>query len=617
MKLPVRRPALRRPRIFALWFSLVVACAHAHADSPLTILITASRFAETADETLAPVSVVTRADIERMQAGTVEEVLRSVPGVSVASNGGAGQVASVFLRGTNSSHVLVLVDGVKVGSATSGLTQFEHIPLAQIEKIEVVRGPRSSLYGSEAIGGVIQIFTRRGGVRESAHVGGGSHNTREFSAAIGGGGGEKNFAISASRAQTDGHDVCNAAFCAAETDEDGYDNASFSARGGISLARNFSVEANFLGSENETEFDGFYNRSEHAMRSGGARAELQSGARLHSSLSLGWAKDELQSFGGASNRFVTSRRQANLQSNFRAHARHMFTAGIDFSEDRVDGSTDYFIDSRENTGVFALWRARGEAHDFELSMRNDNNQQFGGAFTGGVAWGRQFRGGRVTASFGTAFKAPDFGSLYAPAQDFGTIFASNPNLDPEESASYDFGFSRRARGLVFGANFFRTEIKNLIASRSSVNAAGNNVSMPVNINRARIIGAELSALKRMRAWTLQGDFTWQRAQDRSVGNSPAPLLKRPKRKVNFDISRESGRHLFGVNVHAQDASLDFAQARIAAFTVLGARYAFRFAKQWTLQTKVNNFLDEEYETAAGYPQDSTNFLVTLRYATSR
>ena len=159
-------------------------------NDPLNIVITPTRTAKTADQSLAPVSVITRADIEHSQAQSVQDVLRGIPGVGVANNGGEGKLSSVFLRGTNSGHVLVLVDGIKHGSATAGLTSFEHIPLDQIERIEVVRGPRSSLYGSEAIGGVIQIFTRKGGgkLTPSFSVTGGSYETGKATAGLSGGG---------------------------------------------------------------------------------------------------------------------------------------------------------------------------------------------------------------------------------------------------------------------------------------------------------------------------------------------------------------------------------------------------------------------------------------------
>ena len=173
---------------------------------PLTIVVTASRGAETADETLAPVTTITREQIERTGAISVPEVLATVPGVQISNNGGPGQVTSLFLRGTESDSTLVLIDGVKVGSATLGTTPFQDLPVNQIEKIEVVRGPRSSLYGSEAIGGVIQIFTRRGGVgtKPIFSVTGGSHNTSDINLGVSGGDSKRWYSLSATSSRTDG-----------------------------------------------------------------------------------------------------------------------------------------------------------------------------------------------------------------------------------------------------------------------------------------------------------------------------------------------------------------------------------------------------------------------------
>jgi vitamin B12 transporter len=143
---------------------LVAACAQAFAAEPLPdVVVTATRTAQSADATLASVTVITREDIERRQAQSLADVLRGTAGLTFSNSGGAGKATAVYLRGSNADHVLVLVDGIKVGSATTGTASFQDIPVAQIERIEIVRGPRASLYGSEAIGGVIQIFTRRGG----------------------------------------------------------------------------------------------------------------------------------------------------------------------------------------------------------------------------------------------------------------------------------------------------------------------------------------------------------------------------------------------------------------------------------------------------------------------
>jgi len=169
---------------------LLVLCLKANAVNTTLpeVVVTATRTAQTVDESLASVTVITRDDIDNSQALSVPEILRTVPGLDVSTNGGLGQTTSLFMRGTESDHILVLVDGVKIGSATTSGVPFEHLPLSQVERIEIVRGPRSSLYGSEAIGGVIQIFTRRGKgpLRTEASIGWGDDSTGKIMAGISG-----------------------------------------------------------------------------------------------------------------------------------------------------------------------------------------------------------------------------------------------------------------------------------------------------------------------------------------------------------------------------------------------------------------------------------------------
>ena len=175
-----------------LWFGTAATVFAANADhQEKPVIVTATRTAQTADASLASVTVITRKDIERQQARSIQDLLRGVPGVSISNNGGAGKTTSVFMRGTESDHVLVMIDNIKVGSATSGTTAFENIPIDQIDRIEIMRGPRSSLYGSEAIGGVIHIFTRKGdsgGFKPNFNFGGGSYGTLEGSVGLSRGG---------------------------------------------------------------------------------------------------------------------------------------------------------------------------------------------------------------------------------------------------------------------------------------------------------------------------------------------------------------------------------------------------------------------------------------------
>lgn len=624
--LPARAGALFVVLVAAL-AALLTAAAHAQADEDddlLTILITASRFAETADEALAPVTVITRQEIEDKQAATVEEVLRAVPGITLSNNGGVGKQTGLFLRGTESNHVLVLIDGVKVGSATLGTTPFQHLPLDQVEKIEVVRGPRSSLYGSEAIGGVIQIFTRKGAgdARPRLSLGAGSHGTGKGDIGVSGGTQNAWYNLNASVYSTGGFNACRgrpsvgafgtpgyapgAGCFADEPDDDSYENQSVSLRGGVALSDALDIEGNFFNSDSETEFDGgFQNQSETVTRAASAKATLQVNGRWRSSLLIGESKDESDNFkdGEYSSTFNTTRKQVNWQNNFRLNANSRVVAGVDYQDDKVDSSTTYEVDERDNTGVFALLRTRRNADDFELSLRHDDNQQFGGHTTGSAAWGRDLGGGnRITASYGTAFRAPTFNDLYWPG-------CGNQDLEPEQSNSFDLGFSRAGNNTSVAVNLYRTEIENLVL----FNCPNENV------DKTEITGLEISAATRpgaWGAWEVSANFTVQDPKHAGGGaNHGKQLIRRPKLLMNWDLARRFGRHRIGAQLHARGRAFADAENTRATpgFAVLNLRGEVALPNDWRLLLKINNALDKAYETAEYYPQDGRNFMATLRW----
>ena len=260
----------RLPALAVLWLGTTATVFATNADQlEKTVIVTATRTPQTADAALASVTVITRKDIERQQARSVQDLLRGVPGVSIANSGGAGKNTAVFMRGTESSHVLVMIDNIKVGSATSGTTAFENIPIDQIERIEIVRGPRSSLYGSEAIGGVIHIFTRKGdtsgGFKPNFNFGGGSFGTLEGSVGLSRGWKQGWFNMTASGIGTRGFNACNGtsnAGCFVDTtdptlyDRDGYRNVAGSMRAGYRFQNGLEIDGSFMQSAGKTEFDG-------------------------------------------------------------------------------------------------------------------------------------------------------------------------------------------------------------------------------------------------------------------------------------------------------------------------------------------------------------------------
>jgi len=577
------------------------------------IVITAGRVFQTAEESLAAVTVITREDIERQQARSVPDLIRGLPGVALSNSGGPGKVTSLFLRGSDSGQVLVLIDGVKVGSPTLGSTAFEHLPVEQIERIEIVRGPRSSLYGSEAIGGVIQIFTHKGGgdLKPSFSLGAGSYHSYQGSASISGGGESGWFNAGLSGADTRGFNACNgepgvAGCFTHEPDEDGYRNLAANLRAGYRFDNDAEVDFHWLRTDGETEYDGgFENQSDTRQQVVSAGLKLMPIDAWALSLKAGRSWDDSDNFkdGIFSSRFETERDTLSWQNDLTLATDHLLTLGLDYQEDRVGGSVSYDATSRDNIGLFGQYLGYFGPHELQASLRHDDNEQFGGQTTGSLAWGYQFSGGlRLTASYGTAFKAPTFNELYFPG--FG-----NPELSPEESRSLELGLDDRTSRGGWSLHLFQTDIDDLIAFDASIYA-------PANIDSARIRGLEAVADARLGQWDLGASLTLLDPVNKSAGpNRGKWLARRPRQSLRFDLDRSFGNYSLGATLVAVGRSYDdVANSReLEGYLTLDLRAEYRLARVWRLQARIDNLFDEEYETASYYNQPGRSLFLTLRY----
>ncbi len=577
------------------------------------IVVTASRVVQTADETLASVTVIDREEIEKQQAVSVPDLLRGVPGLVVSNSGGPGSPSSLFLRGTNSDHVLVMIDGVKVGSPTLGTTPFEHIPVEQIERIEIVRGPRSSLYGSEAVGGVVQIFTRRGGGEwsPSFSLGGGRYGTYKGSAALSGGGGSAWFNATLSGVDTRGFNACDgepgvAGCFTREPDTDGYRNLSGSLRAGYRFDNGTEVDTHWLRTEGDTEFDGdFQNESETVQQVLGAGVRLSPTDIWALSLKAGRSRDDSDNFkdGVFSTRFETERDTVSLQNDISVAEDHLLTLGLDYQDDRVGGSTAYPVTSRDNNGLFGQYLRRFGLHDIQASLRGDDNEQFGSHTTGGLAWGYEFADGlRLTASYGTAFRAPTFNQLYFP--DFG-----NPDLRPEESESIELGLSGRVGWGNWSLNAYQTDLDDLIAFDA-------NTFAPGNIEAARIRGLEAVVDARFLDWDLGANLTLLDPLNRGSGPNRDNLPpRRAEWSLRVDLDRAFGRFSLGATLLAVGRRYDDIAntLELDAYATVDLRAEYRLAQAWRIQARADNLFDEDYETASFYNQPGRSLFLTLRY----
>jgi vitamin B12 transporter len=576
------------------------------------IVVTATRTVQSEDESLASVTVITRQDIERLQPQSLQDLLRGVPGLTLSNSGGAGKTTSLFLRGTESDHVLMLLDGIKLGSATLGSVPVQHLPIDQIERIEIVRGPRSSLYGSEAIGGVIQIFTRRGGgdFKRRFSLDLGSHASRGGSLGLSGGGQRGWYSVDLALSDTDGFDACRGytggGCYTDEPDSDGYRNESGALRAGYRFENGLEVDLHALRADGETEYDGgFVNASEtrHQVLGGSLRFTPTDFWLL--TLTGGRTWDDSDNFkdGIYQTTFDTRRDSLSLQGDVELGIDRLLTLGIDYQEERVNSSTEYRVDDRDNRGYFFQYQGGISAHDLQFSLRRDDHEAFGRHTTGGLAWGYTFNPTlRLWAAYATAFKAPTFNELYYPG--FG-----NPDLHPEKSASLELGFQEGTSWGGWSLSAYQTRVDDLIAYDS---ASSSNTQ----INRARIRGIEAQIDADIGPWQSSASLTLLDPRDDSGGVNDGHLLpRRTRQSLRLDLDRTFGAYTLGATLLVEGKRYDdLANSRkLGGFGTLDLRASYRIDNAWLLQGRCENLFDKGYETAAYYNQPGQSFYLTLSY----
>lgn len=596
---------------FSLVSLTILASTASAGEIPLyhgdEIIVTATRTEQARSEALASTTVITRRDIELSQATSMPDLLQGMAGVSIANSGGPGKSTDLFLRGTNSDHVVVLIDGIKVGSATMGKATFQDFPVEQIERIEVVRGPLSSLYGSEAIGGVIQIFTRKGGGAStpSASVTLGSYNTQQVAANLSGGGENGWFNFGFGHLDTGGFNAKKGAAGASppEPDADGYRNDSLNLRSGYRFNPGSEVDFHLLRAQGRNDYDGNPNQSASVQQVVGLSLKHQASDLWGFKLSAGQSEDDSDNFlnGVFNTRFNTRRNTLSWQNDLTLVAGHLFTLGLDRQEDVVSSTTAYTMTSRDTTGLFAQYQGRVGKQDFQLSLRRDDNSQFGGHTTGNAAWGRPLAEDlRVTLAYGTAFKAPTFNQLYYPG--FG-----NPDLKPEHSRSLEAGLSGKAGAGRWSLNAFETQVTDLIGF--------DGVTNPVNAS-ARIRGLEAITSLRLANWDTRFNLTLQDPENRSnTANYGKILNRRAEQSLRLDFDRDFGSYRVGTTLRGEGRRYDNLAntTKLAGYGLVDLRAEYGLTKDFRLQAKIGNLFDKDYETVSLYNQPGRSLFVTLRY----
>jgi vitamin B12 transporter len=569
------------------------------------VVVTAERHAQTANEALASVSVITREDIDNSQAQDLVDLLRSEAGVDIVRNGGPGQVTSLFLRGTNSNHTLILIDGVRASAATTGSFPFERISLADIDHIEIVRGPRAVLYGSEAVGGVIQIFTRQA-KRETLRVKAGSFGTVGASAATGFGDRTRTH-IAADWQQATGFSATNANSGAYYyPDNDGYTRRTLTARVDSPLSTRTRVALSNWSAVDDLEFDQGTEHSENFVTS--VRLNNATTGRWSQTFILGNVIDHLRTDDGSISRIDTDRTGIEWQNDISAGSRSSITAGLSYYQERARNDAAPFDDTISNQAAFALWRNRIGKGDLELGARADLHSAFGQHNSGQIAWGHGLgRHHRFYVSCGTAFKAPDQNELYHPG--YGGFFAGNPALQPETSTTTEAGIKFHWKHTRLNTSVYNTDVTNLIAYQ------GTN-SQAINIGRASIQGAEITLDLPLGSWSSTGSLTVQRARDASTGEA---LLRRPDAKMALQLQRRfsGGMHLglelLAANQHEDISNITYSRITVPGYVVLNLAARKPLPGGWSLEGRLENLTNTKYEVVSGYNTTPLSLFVGLRY----
>ncbi|KRA54453.1 TonB-dependent receptor [Pseudoxanthomonas sp. Root65] len=585
------------------------------------VVVTGTRTDIPLQDSLVPAQVITREDIERSQARSLVDVLKGRAGVGFSNQGGLGKLTTLNLRGTESDQVLVLVDGIRIGSATAGLASFQDLPVDQIERIEIVRGPRSSLYGSEAIGGVIQIFTRRGGkgLSRELRIGGGSHHLREASGGFAYGGERGWIGANAAYQETDGINACRGSGTlfqgcfTDEPDDDGYRNVSLNVRGGYRFTDTLTLEGHALNADAFNEFDGSSfsgNEADNVQRVLGGKLTWKPSTRTTLTTQLGRASDESDNhFADAAtgtrtyvSTFDTRRDNASIQGDVAIGEQHLLTAGADWLRDEITSTTPFTVDTRDNTGAFVEYQGRFGAHRLQASVRNDDNEQFGNHATGTLGWGMDLaRGFKLTASAGTGFKAPTFNDLYYPG-------FSNPDLEPEESRSLNLGVAQYGDDWNWTFNVYDTRVDELIGYDSSFNI--------VNIEEARIRGAELTGAVTLAGFDLNAELSHTDPRNRTAGVTHDNLLpRRARNTARIDVDRAFGDFRIGLTANGASHRYDNVanSVRLAGYGTLDLRLEYAITEEWSVQARASNVFDRQYETIAWYNQPGREYGLSLRY----
>lgn len=575
------------------------------------VVVTASR-AINPSGTMRDAIVITREDLDAAGPLSLAEVLQRRAGIELRSTGGPGQPQGLFIRGAGAAQTLVLVDGMRVGSATVGTTAIEHIPLDMIERVEVVKGPMSSLYGPEAIGGVVQVFTRGKSVPHLfVSTGFGTDNDRRLSAGLTTADETSRVSLAAGVRAVDAPSATNSRNFFYNPDRDPYQNAFFNIRASHRLWQGETLELEAFTTRSRTHFDNGPagdDRNDQTISAVKFSSSTEMFPGWASRLSVGQGRDRLAIGSTVPNSIETQQDQASWINEL-ATPYGAVIAGLETLRQRVvsDDLEHPFTQTRRDTdSAFLGVNETRDGNRFEASVRRDRDGQFGERTTGSASFGLDWaRVARFSATYARGFRAPTFFDLYGPTFEG---YVPNPALEPEHSTSYELAVkSDPAAATQWRLTAFDHRFENLIVYSF---AAGT----VLNLASARARGVEAALEWRLYETRIRAALTAQRPRDEATGKR---LQGRAQAYGTLEATRAFGPWTAGVTVFASgerfDSSDESPASRLGGYAEVDARLRYAIGKGWSAELSAANLGDKRREAAMGYDAPRRSILLSVRF----
>ena len=617
--------------------------ANVFADNELKtsdVFVTATRTPISKNNVIADVTTISSEDIERAGSSSLPELLQRQPGIEISNLGGPGKVSTIGIRGTSSTHSIVLVDGIRLSAATTGFSAIEHIPLSQIEKIEIVRGPASSLYGQDAIGGVIQIFTKKGvdGFKPYVDIGYGSYNTSNFKSGVRAGNNQTTYAINFAAMNSDGFSafVPNPANAAnsINLDKDGYKNYSLSSSLSHKINQDYEIDLQYFLSKGKNQFDNrFANfspsfhgnyRNEIKLETYAMNIKGQINKAWQSSIKLSQSTDKyldlqkLNNFtfeddANLKDLYKTTQDQLSWQNNV-ALPRGSITLLYDFLKQRIKTTDVYEKTQRTNHGVMVGYSLIEDKHNFQSNFRKDFNSVYEDAVTGNIGYAYSIDPNwTIASSYGTAFVSPSFNFLYSLADSFAL---GNPNLKPEKSKNIEGSIRYKDDSGSMSLTMFQNKIDDFIIYTAPAEAGSRTSTQ--NLNKAEIQGLTISGDQFFGHFQIKGSATGQSAKNEDTDKY---LPRRASLIGNINLNYYIGNWNIGVEETFSGKRFDDKEniVNLSGYALTNIVTDYKINDKLKLNLRLNNVFDKDYSLAAEgrsgfkYQTPGRSLFANLRY----